>query len=185
MIWKALKLALVWKIRRQVVQIDAMIMKNSEQHMLMLSLAQSAQFSFSTIRNLGSAEQVAVIEDELETLNDRALVHRQQLDDLVIKRNLFVQKFHQMCSDGAVSFPPGYALLYVSEFTFSKKTLQLVVVPVISDMREEYFEALLQNRIWKARWVRVRGTWSFFAAMGLDRAFVFGSFFVRAWKSVN
>ncbi len=59
------------------------------------------------------------------------------------------------------------------------------MLPIISDMREEYFEALSQNRIWKARWVRIRGTYSFFAAIGLDRVFAFVSFFVKVWKSVN
>ena len=81
--------------------------------------------------------------------------------------------------------PSGNLLLSMAEFLYSSKTYQRVFLPIISDMREEYFEALSQNRIWKARWVRVRGTWSFFAAMGLDRAFVFVSFFVKAWKSVN
>ncbi len=81
--------------------------------------------------------------------------------------------------------PSGNLLLSMAEFLYSSKTYQRVFLPIISDMREEYFEALPQNRIWKARWVRVRGTWSFFAAMGLDRAFVFVSFFVKVWKSVN
>ena len=80
---------------------------------------------------------------------------------------------------------PGISMLAVAEFVFSKKQNEKVFVPIIADMREEYFEALSQSRIWKARWVRIRGTYSFFAAMGLDRAFAFVSFFVKAWKSVN
>ncbi len=80
---------------------------------------------------------------------------------------------------------PGSKLIGYSEFVFSKRSYEKVFLPIVSDMREEYFEALSQNRIWKARWVRVRGTSSFFAAMGLDRAFAFVSFFVKAWKSVN
>jgi hypothetical protein len=80
---------------------------------------------------------------------------------------------------------PGQKLEIMSEFLFSKKFFSNVIFPLISDMREEYFEALSQNRMWKARWVRVRGTWSFFAAIGLDRAFALVSFFIKAWKSVN
>jgi hypothetical protein len=89
--------------------------------------------------------------------------------------------------DGYVVFhgAPGWRFLSFAGFIFSKKTCVNLVEPIISDMREEYFEALSQNRIWKARWVRVRGTWSFFAAMGLDRFFSVVSLCVKVWKSVN
>ncbi len=80
---------------------------------------------------------------------------------------------------------PGAILFQILDFTVSKKTFETIYVPIIADMREEYFEAHSQNRIWKARWVRIRGTYSFFAAMGLDRVFASVSFFVKAWKSVN
>jgi hypothetical protein len=80
---------------------------------------------------------------------------------------------------------PGMYLFKVAEFLMTAKSFSRVAAPSLSDMREEYFEALSQNRIWKARWVRVRGTYSFFAAIGLDRAFAFVSFFIKAWKSVN
>jgi hypothetical protein len=82
-------------------------------------------------------------------------------------------------------FPPGSRLICLAEFLLTQKSYHEIVVPIISDMREEYFEALSQNRIWKARWVRVRGTWSFFAALGLDRFFSIVSMCVKVWKSVN
>jgi hypothetical protein len=81
--------------------------------------------------------------------------------------------------------PPGGFLLICSEFILPKNYYTNVALPVVVDMRGEYFDALSQNRIWKARWVRIRGTYSFFAAIGLDRAFAFVSFFIKAWKSVN
>ncbi len=80
---------------------------------------------------------------------------------------------------------PGTRVLWIAEFLFSRTKFELVLLPIISDMRDEYYEALSQGRTWKARWVWVRGTYSFFAAIGLDRAFAFVSFFVKAWKSVN
>ena len=83
------------------------------------------------------------------------------------------------------SVPPGNILLVQAEFLFSKRFYVETCTPIILDMREEYFEAVSQNRIGKARWVRFRGTYSFFAAIGLDRAFAFVSFFIKAWKSVN
>jgi hypothetical protein len=81
--------------------------------------------------------------------------------------------------------PPGQKLYELADFLFSKQTNERVFFPVVADMREEYFEALSQNRIWKARWVHVRGTWSFVAAMGLDRFFSVVSLCVKVWKSVN
>jgi hypothetical protein len=87
--------------------------------------------------------------------------------------------------NGLLSIPAGNGLLAFAEFFFNRKKYQEIFIPIVADMREEYFEAMAQNRIGKARWVRVRGTYSFFAAIGLDRAFAFVSFFIKAWKSVN
>ncbi len=84
-----------------------------------------------------------------------------------------------------LSSAPGGRLFQIFGFAASKKSFEAIYVPIIYDMREEYFEALSENRIWKARWVRIRGTWSFVVAIGLDRAFAFVSFFIKAWKSVN
>lgn len=81
--------------------------------------------------------------------------------------------------------PPGSLIVLIAESICSNKSFKGIVMPAISDMREEYFEALSQNRIWKARWVRVRGTWSFLAAMGLDRVFSVVSLCVKVWRSAN
>jgi hypothetical protein len=104
-----------------------------------------------------------------------------------VEKKLFVQKHREIrpISGKSIGYPPGFKLLAFAEFLLSKKNFNDICVPTIADMREEYNEALLQNRIWKARWVRIRGTYSFFAAIGLDRAFTFVSFFIKAWKSVN
>jgi hypothetical protein len=84
-----------------------------------------------------------------------------------------------------IANPPGHNLLKTADFVFPARFLDFVVRPLIFDMREEYFQALSQSRIWKARWVRVRGTYCFFAAIGLDRVLAFVSFFIKAWKSVT
>lgn len=80
---------------------------------------------------------------------------------------------------------PGGLLLSVVEFLFTKRSVEQVFVPTIVDMRDEYFEALSQNRIWKARWVRLRGTWKFFVAMGLDRVLSLVWLCAKIWRSVN
>lgn len=66
-----------------------------------------------------------------------------------------------------LSSPPGQLLGRLADFFFSKKTVSEVVTPILSDMQMEYFEALAENRKWKAMWVRIRGYWSFWKAMAL------------------
>ena len=61
--------------------------------------------------------------------------------------------------------PPGHRLLRFAEFAFSRRSYLLVFEPVISDLRREYLEALAAGRRWKARWVRLRGTWAFWSAV--------------------
>lgn len=67
-----------------------------------------------------------------------------------------------------VRLPPGTLLRCCAEFIYSQRKFQSVLQPTIVDMREEYFEALAAGGIWKSRWVRVRGLWSFWAAVGMD-----------------
>jgi hypothetical protein len=45
----------------------------------------------------------------------------------------------------------------------------MIAIPTITDVRIEYNKALSQKRKIKAAWIRVRGYWSFFCALGLDR----------------
>lgn len=66
-----------------------------------------------------------------------------------------------------VSRPPGFLLNRFAEFFCSPKTLNLVVNPILSDMQVEFCEALAAGRKVKATWVRVRGYWTFFKALGL------------------
>lgn len=66
-----------------------------------------------------------------------------------------------------ISHPPGSFLGSIAEFVFSRKTVELVVTPIISDLQVEYCEALAAGRKIKARWVRLRGYWSLFKALGL------------------
>lgn len=76
-------------------------------------------------------------------------------------------------------------LMSVLGFFLPKKTNEHIVIPIVRDTWDEYFEALARRQKWKAQWVHFRGILSLFTALGLDRAFAFVSFFVKAWKSVN
>lgn len=69
----------------------------------------------------------------------------------------------------SVGVPPGHRLLAFAEFFYSRTHYEEVLEPTIHDMRDEYNEALAAGHRMKARWVRIRGTWSFFCAAGLTK----------------
>ncbi len=61
--------------------------------------------------------------------------------------------------------PPGFKLLYLAEFLFSRKSFTEVLEPTLRDLQEEHNEALANGRIGKARWVKHRGYFSFWSAV--------------------
>jgi hypothetical protein len=65
--------------------------------------------------------------------------------------------------------PPGSFLNCIAKFLCSRKTYELVATQTINDMRTEYSTAVAAKDHLKAAWVRVRGNWSFFMALGLHR----------------
>src|SRR5207247_7854738 len=66
-----------------------------------------------------------------------------------------------------VSSPPGASLRALADFFCSPKTMERVVKPVISDMQKEFCKALSEKKRLKAAWIRIRGYWSFWKALGL------------------
>lgn len=62
--------------------------------------------------------------------------------------------------------PPGSRLNALADFFCSPKTMARVVRPILADLQSEYFAALAEGRIWKARWTCVRGYLSFWKALG-------------------
>jgi hypothetical protein len=76
---------------------------------------------------------------------------------------------------------PGTRLINWTEFLFSRKDAEHLVQTIL-DMRLEYFEALAEKRIWKARVVLVRGYTSFFSAVGLHFSLRIGKRAVTMWK---
>ena len=85
-------------------------------------------------------------------------------------------------NDARIIRPPGSFLNRVSEFLFSQKTLDHVIAPIISDMQVEYCEALAANRRIKAAWIRLRGYWTFFKAIGLYSVL---KTFIEMWRKVT
>ena len=81
--------------------------------------------------------------------------------------------------------PPGSKMLSLVEFFCSKKTYSKVFEPIIADLHEEYFEALDKRRHWKMRWIRIRYTWAFFSAIGLNISLSTIKKIVDLWKVIG
>jgi hypothetical protein len=81
-----------------------------------------------------------------------------------------------------ISRPPGSTLFAIADFFCSKKTVEGIVTPLIADIQFEYNEALAAKRKFKAGWVRVRGCWSFFKALGIYSIL---KTFVEMWQKIS
>jgi hypothetical protein len=75
--------------------------------------------------------------------------------------------------------PPGSTLHSLSDFFCSPKTMERVVQPILSDLESEYCMALAEGRIWKARWICVRGYISFWKGVGMH---TLAKNLVQLWK---
>ena len=83
---------------------------------------------------------------------------------------LFKQWLHKFVSGNnrqSLSGPPGASLNALADFFCSPKTMERIVRPIISDMQFEYFKALAEKRKAKAIWIRIRGCWGFWKALGI------------------
>jgi len=76
--------------------------------------------------------------------------------------------------------PPGSMLLSFADIFCSSKTFERVVIPNISDMRIDYYNTLAENKKTKAVFVRIRGYWSFWKALGLHTVI---KNIVEIWKA--
>lgn len=81
--------------------------------------------------------------------------------------------------------PPGARLRIVSEFFFSRRTYKEVFEPTIRDLFDEYCEALTDNRPWKARWVQIRGYWSFWSAVFAQMPISAVKVVYKIWKATH
>ena len=64
-----------------------------------------------------------------------------------------------------VALPYGSKLLRVAIFLFSPKTQIEVFEPMVSDWQEEYFEAIKNKFVWKARLINIQYTYALFAVV--------------------
>jgi hypothetical protein len=83
-----------------------------------------------------------------------------------------------------LSSPPGARLRALAEFTFSPKTYLEIFVPVLRDLFDEYCQELRTERPWKARWVRLRGYWSFWSAVVAQMPISIIKKACQIWKAI-
>ena len=84
-----------------------------------------------------------------------------------------------------IARPPGVYLLMFAEFVYSRKKYERVLLPTVTDMREEYYEALAAGRIEKSRWVRIRGLGSFWLAIAADVPISAIGLVKKIWMAAN
>lgn len=94
----------------------------------------------------------------------RVLLHRAKLTFKAIYSRSIPEK-----SDRHFTPPPGVTLYSIAESICDRETMEKIVCPLVADIQFEYREALFAGQEWRARWIRGRGWWSFFAAIGLNR----------------
>lgn len=86
---------------------------------------------------------------------------------------------HGKSGRGRISRPPGLRLSALADFFCSPKTMERVVLPILSDLQTEYFDALAEGKTVKARWIRVRGYGSFWMALSFYKV---AKRLIKIWK---
>jgi hypothetical protein len=76
---------------------------------------------------------------------------------------------------------PGRNLRRIAKLFFSAKSYSTVLEPTLSDLAEEHALAVAEQRPWRARYIRLRGCWSFWAAVATHLVAALGRQFSKLW----
>ncbi len=82
---------------------------------------------------------------------------------------------------GKVYSAPGWRLDHLAKTIYSLKTYEEVFEPTLVDLKMEYPRALIEG-LWKARWVRIRGYWSFWSAVVAQLPLSIMKIIYEIWK---
>lgn len=133
--------------------------------------------------------QASLIEADLESGVDEKKLHRSpvgfEVSGMMVDFRALLENFLRVARGSYLQRPPGYGLLWFADFFYSRKSVEECLRPTIQDLQDEYAEALYAKRPYKARWVRIRGTWSFLCAAGLLAMASVGKQVVKIWKAVG
>lgn len=83
-----------------------------------------------------------------------------------------------------VQVPVGFKLRALAAFVFSPKVYREILEPCLRDLYDEYCQALAEKQTWKARWVRLRGYWSFWAAFFAQMPISLAKKVYQIWKAI-
>lgn len=75
---------------------------------------------------------------------------------LVFVEIKFLDVLRRLNSTPQISRPPGFFILHIAEFIFTKSIYERIFLQSVLDMRQEYFESLAEGRAWKGRWIVAR-----------------------------
>jgi len=78
--------------------------------------------------------------------------------------------------------PPGFGLCKFASRVYGKKAYNDVVVSSIENLQHEHIEALAAGQWHEARWVLIRGYWSFWAAVVARLPVSIVRLVVQLWK---
>jgi hypothetical protein len=71
-----------------------------------------------------------------------------------------------------IALPPGHRLAAVLRFLLTPTTFNRYVYPAISDMQEQYVQAIAAGKKWEARWIVVRQHLGIFVSWNWLYAFI-------------
>jgi hypothetical protein len=85
----------------------------------------------------------------------------------------------------SVQSSPSFRLQTFAEFIFSPKVYGEIFQPALRDLFDEYCEALKEGRPRKARWVCIRGYWSFWSAVAAQLPISVLKTVYKIWKATR
>jgi hypothetical protein len=113
-----------------------------------------------------------------------ALRYRKSVLDSINRHFFRPQHESAKRKKGRIQVPPGFRLRAFAKFVFSHKTYSEIHEPTLRDLWEEYCE-VVETRPWKARWVCVRGYWSFWSTVFAQLPISLVKTIYKIWKATR
>jgi len=99
---------------------------------------------------------------------------------MFVASSLSVRYLHRGAGMGKVRLPPGTYLGRIAEFFCRRKTYRQVFEPLLAEFQHEYLEALLEDRLFHAKWLRVLYFVAFCNAAQMN---LIGKLLKRLWSA--
>jgi len=80
---------------------------------------------------------------------------------------------------------PGAQILVVARSLYSQRTFTQIFEPTAHDLWADYIEALANHQPRRARWIRIRGYWTFVNVMLIHSGMVTVKRLVNIWRTIT